>query len=77
MGFIDTIKLSKFEKFLNSYGYYRQRQNGSHITFKKVGINGSFTIATHKKEVPFYNIKQAIRAIGISQSEFEKKIRDI
>ena len=75
MGFFETIKVSIFVKFLNAYGFYERNQTGSHINFHKRGCIKIITVPRHKKEVPVYVVKTAMKILNMSRDEFLKELK--
>ena len=70
MGALDSVKLSALLKLLKANGYILQRQSGSHMTFKKIGVPAIITIAKHGKEVKTYSVKDVMYALGLTPKEF-------
>jgi predicted RNA binding protein YcfA (HicA-like mRNA interferase family) len=75
MGFFDTIKISIFVKFLNAHGFYERNQTGSYINFHKHGCIKIITIPRHKKEIPVYVVKVAMKILKMSRDEFLKELK--
>ena len=75
MGFFDTIKISIFIKLLNAHGFYERNQTGSHISFHKHGCIRIITVPKHKKEVPVYVVKVAMKILKMSRDEFLKELK--
>jgi predicted RNA binding protein YcfA (HicA-like mRNA interferase family) len=77
MGKFKNISFKKIEKLLKIYGWYKRRQNGSHISYVKEGSNRPIVIPFHEKEVDSYIVVQIIKALDITEEEFLSKIRKV
>lgn len=75
MGAFDTVKFKSLVKLMLANGFIQKSQSGSHITFKKPGLDEIITLAKHGKEVPTYSAKDVMRALGLTPKEFLREIK--
>ena len=76
MGALDAIKTSKLIKLLESNGFRRMGQKGSHIRFSKPGILRPIIVAAHGKEIKAYLAKQAAAALGLTIQQLIEELKN-
>jgi len=77
MGRFKNIPFKKIVKIIELYGWHKDRQKGSHISFVKEDTARPIVIPFHDKEVDSYIVRQIIKALNIKEEEFLKKIKKI
>ena len=58
-----SISKKELEGLLKKFGFQISGGKGSHIKWTRLPENNVLTIATHKKEVQRYQLKQVIRTL--------------
>jgi predicted RNA binding protein YcfA (HicA-like mRNA interferase family) len=75
MGNLDCIKLVKVQRLLKARGFFLIRQRGSHMIFVRDGLLRPIIIATHDKEVRFYNLKQICQILGMTKETLQEELK--
>lgn len=74
---IGTVKQSKLIKFIEANGFYKERQQGSHATYRNNKLSATVAIPVGRKDAhPYLILKQSMRALRLTPEEFEKKLKD-
>ncbi len=73
---LSNIPLTHFRKFLKSQGLRvikGPRGRGGHEKWSKSGLDRPITIQTHVDPVPEFIVKQTLRHLGLTRSQFIKE----
>jgi predicted RNA binding protein YcfA (HicA-like mRNA interferase family) len=65
-----NISLAKYESFLELCHCQYIRTKGGHRIYARCDLNRSIVVQTHVDPVPEFVIKNALRPLGISKSDF-------
>ena len=71
---LTPISRKKFEKFLVFIGCYFKRQKGDHLIYDRTGLKRPIVFTTDK-EVPIFIIRNNLRTLDISISEYLEIIK--
>lgn len=67
---LTNISLAKYEAFLELCLCNYNRTNGGHHVYMRSDLRRPIVVQTHVAIVPEFVIKNALRPLGISKSEF-------
>jgi predicted RNA binding protein YcfA (HicA-like mRNA interferase family) len=73
MSGISNLKSSQVIRAAESYGYFFDRQKGSHKLYKKDGCARPVPVAVHGNRVSKREIESIINIIGTTKEEFLKR----
>ena len=76
MARLSGINTKQFIKFLQSQGFQKVRQTGSHIIMHKDGIGRSLVIPKNDKEVSIGVVKNILKTLEITDADFIKAMQN-
>lgn len=77
MGTKSNISLALFRKFLLSIGCEYVGTKGGHEKWKRDGLTRPIIIQTHIDPIPEFIVRNALRSLNVSMSDFLTIIKSI
>lgn len=74
MAKLTNIDLKNYRKFLKSQGCKCNRQKGGHEHWSRSDLNRPLTLQSHISPIPPFIIKQHLKYLQITNTEFTKII---
>ncbi len=72
-----NIPLRLMRKFLRAEGCESSKSKGGHEKWVKEGLNRPIILQSHIDPVPEFIVRNALKALGISRSSFENRIKEL
>ena len=77
MGIKSNISLALFRKFLLSVGCECVGTNGGHEKWRRDGLTRPIIIQTHIDPIPEFIVRNALRTLNVSMSEFLAAVKSL
>jgi predicted RNA binding protein YcfA (HicA-like mRNA interferase family) len=76
MSRLTPLPISKYKKFLEHVGCVFKRQKGDHLIYTRDGLKRP-VVFPYDKEIPVFIIRNNLRTLGISVSDYQNILSKI